>query len=72
MTPTWILALREELDDRVHTLPAELAAVARDASHVVGRPEALIYRTAPNTWSQRCASRASTACPSWRAAAARP
>jgi glycolate oxidase len=43
MTPTWILALREELDDRVHTLPAELAAVARDASHVIGRPEALIY-----------------------------
>jgi glycolate oxidase len=27
----------------VHTQPAELAAVARDASHVIGHPEALVY-----------------------------
>ena len=29
------------LGDRVHTQPAELAAVARDASHVIGAPRAL-------------------------------
>src|SRR5664279_3886103 len=40
---TWIAALRTALGDRVHTLPADLAAVARDASHVIGHPEALIY-----------------------------
>jgi glycolate oxidase len=40
---TWIAALRAELGDRVHTQPADLAAVARDASHVIGRPDALVY-----------------------------
>jgi glycolate oxidase subunit GlcD len=43
MTETWVAALRAALGERVHTLPAELAAVARDASHVIGRPEALLY-----------------------------
>ena len=40
---TWIEALRAELGDRVRTEAAELAAVARDASHVMGHPEALLY-----------------------------
>ena len=40
---SWVAALRAELGDRVHTQPAELAAVARDASHVIGHPEALLY-----------------------------
>jgi glycolate oxidase len=43
MTEPWVTALRAALGERVHTQPAELAAVARDASHVMGRPEALIY-----------------------------
>jgi glycolate oxidase len=43
MTDAWVTALRAAFGDRVHTQPAELAAVARDASHVIGRPEALIY-----------------------------
>jgi glycolate oxidase subunit GlcD len=43
MTEPWVAALRAALGDRVHTQPAELAAVARDASHVIGRPDALIY-----------------------------
>ena len=43
MTEPWVAALRAALGDRVHTQAAELAAVARDASHVIGRPEALIY-----------------------------
>ena len=43
MTETWIYELGEALGDRVHTKPAELAAVARDASHVIGHPDALIY-----------------------------
>src|SRR4029077_17576340 len=40
---TWIEALRAELGDRVRTEAADLAAVARDASHVKGHPEALLY-----------------------------
>jgi glycolate oxidase len=43
MTDAWVAALRDALGDRVHTKPAELAAVARDASHVIGHPEALVY-----------------------------
>ena len=43
MTEPWVAALRAALGDRVHTQAAELAAVARDSSHVIGRPEALIY-----------------------------
>ena len=43
MTDAWVAALRAALGDRVHTQPAELAAVARDASHVIGKPEALLY-----------------------------
>ena len=43
MTDAWVTALRAALGDRVHTQPAELAAVARDASHVIGRPQALLY-----------------------------
>jgi FAD/FMN-containing dehydrogenase len=43
MTDAWLAALQATLGERVHTRPAELAAVARDASHVIGRPEALIY-----------------------------
>jgi glycolate oxidase len=43
MMEPWVAALRAVLGERVHTQPAELAAVARDASHVLGRPEALIY-----------------------------
>ena len=43
MTEPWVAALRAALGERVHTQPAELAAVARDASHVIGRPEALVY-----------------------------
>ena len=43
MTRGWVEALRSELGDRVHTQAAELAAVARDASHVIGHPEALLY-----------------------------
>jgi glycolate oxidase len=43
MTDAWVAALEEALGDRVHTKPAELAAVARDASHVIGHPEALVY-----------------------------
>jgi glycolate oxidase len=43
MTDAWVRELRAALGERVHTQPAELAAVARDASHVIGRPDALIY-----------------------------
>jgi glycolate oxidase len=43
MTDAWVAQLQAALGDRVHTQPAELAAVARDASHVIGRPEALVY-----------------------------
>ena len=43
MTEAWVTALQGALGDRVHTQPAELAAVARDASHVIGKPQALIY-----------------------------
>jgi glycolate oxidase len=43
MSETWVAALQTALGERVHTQPAELAAVARDASHVIGHPEALIY-----------------------------
>ena len=50
MTEAWVEALRAELGDRVHTQPAELAAVARDASHVIGHPEALLY---PETTAAR-------------------
>jgi glycolate oxidase subunit GlcD len=40
---TWLEDLRGALGDRMHTQAAELAAVARDASHVIGKPQALIY-----------------------------
>ncbi len=43
MSDAWVTALQAALGDRVHTQPAELAAVARDASHVIGKPQALIY-----------------------------
>ena len=43
MTDAWVAQLQAALGDRVHTHPAELAAVARDASHVIGHPEALVY-----------------------------
>ena len=43
MSEAWIAELRAALGDRVHTQPADLAAVARDASHVIGHPDALIY-----------------------------
>ena len=43
MSEAWVTALQAALGDRVHTQPAELAAVARDASHVIGKPQALIY-----------------------------
>ena len=43
MTEPWLADLRNALGERVHTQAAELAAVARDASHVIGRPEALLY-----------------------------
>jgi glycolate oxidase subunit GlcD len=43
MTEAWVAALETALGERVHTKPAELVAVARDASHVVGHPQALLY-----------------------------
>ncbi len=43
MTDVWVAALRSALGARVRTRPAELAAVARDASHVIGHPDALVY-----------------------------
>lgn len=43
MTESWVAELRATLGERVHTQAAELAAVARDASHVIGRPQALVY-----------------------------
>ena len=63
MTEPWVAALRAALGERVHTQPAELAAVARDASHVIGRPEALIY---PET-SAHVASRGAHRSPARRA-----
>jgi len=43
MKEVWIEELRAALGERVHTQPADLAAVARDASHVIGHPDALVY-----------------------------